>query len=171
MARALNGALIEFPNGIDHRMVMSVEDVFFEFRVARDVDLRYTLRGNAVHISEGIETMISRGNINIVDIQENPAVSPLHHFVEKLPFRHFRDVKFCVAADILDGDGHFKKVAHLADLLSRKACRFESVGHGKEIVRVTPVYTSPTQMVREPRRFRPLHQLLQPPQVLAVWLP
>lgn len=93
-------------------MVVSVEDVFLEFRVAGDVDLGYALRGNTVHVREGIEIMISRGNINIVDIQENPAVSPLRHFVQKLPFRHFRDVKFRVTADILDGDGHFKKVAH-----------------------------------------------------------
>ena len=55
MASALNGTLIEFPHGIEHRMVMSIEDVFLELRMTSDVDLRHALCGHAVYVCEWIE--------------------------------------------------------------------------------------------------------------------
>src|SRR5882724_7513348 len=40
MADALNSALIELPDRIDHRMIVRVENVFAVFGVAGDVNLR-----------------------------------------------------------------------------------------------------------------------------------
>src|SRR5216683_2033289 len=136
MAYALNRAFIELPNGIDHRMVMRIEDVFLEFRMTGDVDLCYALRGHAVYVREWIEVVVPRGNVNIVYIQKDSAIRPLHYFIQELPFGHFRNMKFSVTAHVLDGNGDFEKVPHFADLLSREACRFECVGHRKEVVRV-----------------------------------
>src|ERR1017187_5129239 len=39
-ADQFDGAGIEFPDGIQHRMIVGIENVFFEFGMARDVDLR-----------------------------------------------------------------------------------------------------------------------------------
>src|SRR5260221_9497059 len=60
VAGALDGALIEFPHGIEHRMVMGIEDVFLEFRMAGNVDLRNALRRNAVHIGERVKIVVLR---------------------------------------------------------------------------------------------------------------
>src|SRR5277367_4663223 len=40
VADQFDGAGIEFPDGVQHRMIVGVENVFFEFGMARDVDLR-----------------------------------------------------------------------------------------------------------------------------------
>ena len=85
------------------------------FRVSRDVDLRHALARNAVHIGQGIEIVVLRGHVDVVDIQQNAAVRALHHFAQELPFRHLALVKFGIAAHVLDDDGNLEKVLHLAD--------------------------------------------------------
>ena len=42
---ALDGAGVQFPDGIEHRVIVRVEDVLLKLRVARDVDLRDAFRG------------------------------------------------------------------------------------------------------------------------------
>src|SRR6266852_1959820 len=143
MASALNGTLIEFPHGIQHRMVMGVENVFLEIRMTGNMDLRHTLGGHAVYVREWIEVVIARRNINIVYIQKDSAVRPLHNLVQELPFGHFRNMKFGVTAHVLLGNGDLEKVPHFANLLSREACSFECVGHGKEVVRVASIDAAP----------------------------
>ena len=38
-AREPGGVRVQFPDGIEHRMIVRIEDVFFELRVAGDMDL------------------------------------------------------------------------------------------------------------------------------------
>jgi len=38
-AGALDGALVQFPDGVNDGMVVRVQDIFFKFAVAGDVDL------------------------------------------------------------------------------------------------------------------------------------
>jgi hypothetical protein len=45
MPRTLDGALVELPDGIDHRMVVRVQNVLLEFRMARDMHLRNAICG------------------------------------------------------------------------------------------------------------------------------
>src|SRR6266849_10243668 len=168
MAYALNRAFIELPNGIDHRMVMRIEDVFLEFRMTGDVDLCYALRGHAVYVREWIEVVVPRGNVNIVYIQKDSAIRPLHYFIQELPFGHFRNMKFGVAADVLDGNGDLKKVPHLANLLRGNASRFKGVRHGEQVVCVPSIYAAPAKVVGQPRSLRALHEFLQSAEVFAV---
>ncbi len=170
MASALNGTLIEFPHRIEHRMVMGIEDVFLELRMASNVNLRDALCRHAVYICEWIKIVILRRNVNIIYIQKNSAVSLLHNLIQEFPFGHFRNMKFGITAHVLDSNGDFEKVPHFPNLLSRKARSFKGVGHGKEVVRVTSIDAAPAEVVREPRRICALHQLLQPAEVLAVRL-
>ncbi len=77
MASALDGSFVEFPNGIQHRVVMGIEDVFLEFRMASDVDLRDPLGGDAIYVGERIEIVVTGRNVNIVYVQKNSAIRPL----------------------------------------------------------------------------------------------
>src|SRR5712672_1758716 len=134
----------------------------------RDVNLRHSLRRDAIHVIEGIKTMILRGNVNIVHIQQNPAVRLLDYFVQEFPLSHFRNVKLRVTAHIFDRHRNFQIVAHLAHFLRRQLRRFKRVRHGQQIVRISTVHAAPTKMIRKPRRLRPLDQFLQSPQMFAV---
>ena len=104
--------------------------------------------------------MILRGDVNVVHVEQNAAVGALDHFVQKFPLRHFRDVKLRVAAHVLDGDGNFQKIAHLANFLRRDSRGLKGVGHGQQIVRVAPVDAAPAKMIGKPGRFGALDQAL-----------
>ena len=110
-----DGVLVKLPDRIDHRMVVRVENVFLIFGMAGDVKLGHALRRNGVQIIERIETVVARGDIDIIDIQQDAAIGPLHHFGQKFPLGHFRNMKLRVAADVFHRDGHFQKIARLAD--------------------------------------------------------
>ena len=82
-------------------MIVSVENIFLETRVAGDMNLRDTFRGNRVNVNRWIEAMILRRNVNIVDVQEYAAIGTLDNFVQELPLRHLRLVEFRIAADVV----------------------------------------------------------------------
>src|SRR6202050_5235920 len=57
---AFNGARVQFPYGINHGVIVSVQNVFPILRMFGDMNLRHALGGNTVHVGERIETMILR---------------------------------------------------------------------------------------------------------------
>ena len=79
------------------------------------MNLRHALGGNAVDVFVRIEVVILRADIDVVHVEQNAAVGALDHFVQKLPFGHLRVMKLGIAADILDRDGDFDEIAHLAN--------------------------------------------------------
>src|SRR5437588_3400753 len=60
VANALNGAIVQFPNRVDDRMIVSIENIFFVFGMASDVNLGDAFGGDAVYIFEGVETVVLR---------------------------------------------------------------------------------------------------------------
>ena len=157
MADLLNGAVIQLPNRIDHRMIVGVENIFFVFRVPGDVDLRDSFGGNTVHVFERVKAVILRRDVNVVHIEQNSTIRAFHDFVQKFPFRHFRNVKFGVATHVFHCNRYFQKIAHLADFLRRLLCGFKRIRHGKQVVRVSPIDASPAQVIGNPRSLGPLH--------------
>src|SRR5260370_18206363 len=133
--------------------------------MAGDMNLRHPVRGDAVDIRQGIKTVVSGGNIDVVDVQENSAVGPFHDFVQELPFGHFRHMVFGIAADILNGDRDFEKIPDLSYLLCRDLGRFKSVWHRKQAMGISPVHAAPPEMIRHPRRAGWLDALLNPAQI------
>src|SRR5258708_30499916 len=77
---------------------------------------------------------------------------------------------FSITADVFDGDRDFEKVPDLPNLLCRKPGRFKRVWHREQIMGISSIHAAPAEVVGEPWSVRTLHQLLQPPEVLAVWL-
>ena len=119
VADAVDGAIVEFPDGIDHRVIVSVQDIFAIFGMAGDVNLRDAMRGDAVDVDGGIETVILRRDVDIIDVEQDAAIGALDDFVEEFPLGHFGDVKFGVAADVFDDNGNFQEIAGFADFLRR----------------------------------------------------
>src|ERR1039458_2393396 len=65
-ATALDGTRVELPDGIDHGMVVGVENVLLIPRVSYDMHLRDAVRGHCIDIFHGIELVVHRGYINVV---------------------------------------------------------------------------------------------------------
>ena len=55
-----DGVGVELPYGIQDGVIMRIEDVFFEFRMASDMDLRHVMMRDIIQIVIGIELMIFR---------------------------------------------------------------------------------------------------------------
>src|SRR5271169_5462131 len=68
------GVLVEFPDRIDDRMVVRVEDIFAIAAVAGDVKLGHALGGDVVDIFHGIEPVVAGGDVDIIDIEQNAAI-------------------------------------------------------------------------------------------------
>src|SRR5260370_11641422 len=77
-------------------------------------------------------------------------------------------MEFCIAADVLDGYRHFDKILNLAYLFGGNARSFEGVGHGKQIMGIATIHTTPAKVVSEPGSIGPAHELFQTPKVFAV---
>src|SRR5271155_3702665 len=73
-AATLDGAGVEVPDGIDGGVVVSVEDVLLEPGVAGDVDLGDALGRDGVDVVKGVEGVVLRGDVDVVDVEEDAAV-------------------------------------------------------------------------------------------------
>ncbi len=60
LADPFDGVGVKLPDRIEHRMIVGIENVFLELRMARDVDLPDTMMRNVVQVFVGIEVMILR---------------------------------------------------------------------------------------------------------------
>src|SRR5258707_4401686 len=166
---AFNRTRIEFPDRINHRMVMRIQNVLFKLGVPRDMDLRHALCRNTIYVIMGIEIVVSGRHINIVDVQEDAAIRQFHHFGKKLPLRHLRNVEFGITAYVLHSNRYLKKVPHFTNFLCGEAGSLEGIGHGQQVVTVGPIDAAPAQMVSQPRCLCAPDQRLQSPPMLAIW--
>lgn len=167
-AYALDGSCVEMPDGVEHGMIVGVEDVLFELRVSGDVDLSDALGGDAVDVVEGVEAVVLRGDVDVVDVEQDAAVGGFDDFIEELPLGHLGLVKLGVAADVFDGDGDLEEVLDLANAGGRGLDRFESVGHREEVVGVTSVDAAPAEVIGEPGSFGAAGEGLEALEVFAV---
>ena len=130
-------------------MIVRVEDIFFVFAVAGDVHLADAMVGDLVQVIVGVESVVFAGDVDVVDVQQNSAVGQFDHFGQELPFGHFRDVEFGIAADIFHDDGDFQKILHFPDPAGGVFGGGESVGHREKIMGVGSIDASPAKMIGE----------------------
>ena len=102
--------------------------------------------------------MIHRADVDVVDVEQDSAVSPLRNRGQELPFRHRRVPVGQIAGHVLDQDLAAQPILHLADPSGRKLQRFLRIWQRKQVVRVMTADRAPTKMVRNPSRLKPLDQ-------------
>ena len=88
-ADEFHGVRVHFPNRIEHRMIVRIENVFLELRMAGDVDLPDAMVRHVVQIIVGIEVVVLRRDVNVVHIEQNSAVGALDHFAQRIPTPSF----------------------------------------------------------------------------------
>src|ERR1700722_18784539 len=133
-----------------------------------DMNLRHAVGRNTIYICKRVEVVILRRHVNVVYIEQNAAIRPLHHFIQKLPLGHFRNVKLRIAAHVFNHYRSLDKIPHFANFLRRDARRFECVRHRQQIMRVAAIDATPAEMIRNPRGLGAFYQVLQSLQVLAI---
>ena len=81
VADAFDGAGVKLPDRIDDGVVVGIQNIFAVFRMAGDVNLGDALGRHAVHVSERIEAVVLRRNVDIVDVKKNAAVGAFDDFI------------------------------------------------------------------------------------------
>ena len=133
-AAFLQGEVEHFPDGVEHGVVVGVEDVLFKFGMAGDVELADAVVRDITEVFVGIEVVVLGGDVDVVDVEEDAAVGLFDDFGEELPFGHFGNVVLGVAGDVFDAHGDFQKIADFADALGGEFGGFLGVGEREQVV-------------------------------------
>src|ERR1700746_1920625 len=163
-----DGVRIHLPNWIEYRMIVSIEDVFLEFRVAGDMNLADAMVRHIIEVFVGIEIVVPGRDVDVIYVEKNSAVGQLGYLRQKFPFRHLGRVEFRVTAYVFNADRNFEKIARLPNIRCCCARGSKSIWHRQKIMSVTPIHAAPTQIVTEPRRVSAFAQTLNFFQMLAI---
>ena len=68
-----NGLGVKLPHGIEHRVIVRIQNVFFELGMTGNMDLADPMMRNVVQIIVRIKTVVLRRNVDVIDIEQNPA--------------------------------------------------------------------------------------------------
>ncbi len=88
-ANEFDGVGIHLPYRVENGMIVRIEKVLFELRVARNMDLPDPMMRNVVEVVVRVEVVVFRRDVNVVYVQQYPAVGQFDHFAQELPLRHF----------------------------------------------------------------------------------
>ena len=80
VAAEFDGVGVHFPNRIEYRMIVRIQDVFLELGVAGDVNLPDTMVRDVVQVIVRIETMVFGRDIDVINVQKNSAVGQFRDF-------------------------------------------------------------------------------------------
>src|SRR6202007_698563 len=108
----------EPPPRNEQGMIVRVQNVFLELGMTRDENLANAMMWHVVQVLVGIERVVLGRNINVIDVEKDPAIRPLYDFAQEFPFCHFRGVEFRVAADVFNTNRNLKEIARFANVLS-----------------------------------------------------
>ena len=112
-------------------MIVGVQRVLFELRMAGNMNLRNTVGVNRIDVFHRVETMVLRRDVDIVHVQQYAAVGGVDNLVKNLLLGHLGLVKLGVAADVFNRNGYLEELLHFANTCSRCAHSLESVGQRK----------------------------------------
>lgn len=116
----------------------------------------------------GGEAMIEGADIDIVHVEQEPAIGAPRHLADKLPLRHLRATEGDVARHVLQGETAAEEVLDMTDTVNDVIQRLRGVRHGQEVVQVHAVNAGPAQMIGNPFRVHALRKVFQPAQIVHV---
>ena len=108
-AETLEGLDIEIPDILAHGMVVGVDDMGAHMAVAGHVELHHAVSRNAVEEGHGIIAMVEGADIDVVDVEQQPAAGAARQFGEEFPLGHLGIVELDIGRDVLQHDGAAEK--------------------------------------------------------------
>ena len=112
--------------------------------------------------------MVEGADIDIVDVEQQPASGAARQLGQKFPFRHFGIVELDVGRDVLEHDGAAEEILHQLHAADDVVERFAGVWDRQQIVQVLAVHAGPAQMVGDPFRLDALGEVFQALQIFEI---
>ena len=159
---------IEFPDRIDHVIVVGVDDVRLAIGMAGQMKLHDPLVGNRANVLDRIEVVVHARHINVVHVEQQAAIRVGRHASEEFPLGHGRTDKTDVRAGILQDQRTLEKILHDADPLDNVPQRRLVERHRQQVVGVDAGHAGPTDVVRNPIGLNRVGQPLELRQVAEI---
>ena len=115
-----------------------------------------------IHVVHRIEAVVLRGDIDVIDIEQNAAVGSMNNLVEELPFGHLRIRETrhsCLRFRRRPGSPGSPAPGGYA--LRRDTHGFKRIWERQKIVGIAAIDTSPAEMIGEPGSFGAFCKLLR----------
>ena len=149
-------------------MIVGVDDVRAHMAVAGHVKLHDPICRNSVEEGQRIVTVVEGADIDVVDVEQQPASGAARQLGQEFPFRHFGIVELDIGRDILEHDGAAKEVLHQFHPADDVIERFLCVRDRQQIMQVLAVHARPAQMIRNPFRLGAPREVFQPLQIFEI---
>ena len=156
---------IEFPDRIDHVVVVRVDDVRLAVGVAGQMKLHDPLVRNRANVLDRVEVVVHARHVDVVHVEQQAAVGVGRHAGEKLPLGHGRADKADVGAGVFQDQRPLEKILHDADPLDDVPQRRFVERHRQQVVSVDAGHAGPTDVVRNPAGFDRVGQSFELGQV------
>ncbi len=128
--RETYGMGIEIPDLVPDGLIMGVDHDVSLVGVAGEMKLRDLLPGNVFEVNSWIETVVSRANVDVVDVEQKPTARADHDLAQKLGFCHFTFLELYVRRDVLDHQRPSKAILYGLNSRDDMIYGFASVGKG-----------------------------------------
>ena len=139
--------------------------------VAGEMNLPNALARHSAKVVEGVEAVVVGADVDVVDVQQDPAVGPLGDGGQKLPLRDARVGVGHVARHVLEQDPPAKVVLHPAHPAGDVRDRLLGVRQRQQVMQVAAVDAGPAQVIRDPFRLDPAGEPFQAREVVEVeWI-
>src|SRR5216683_7498654 len=127
----------------------------------REMILPDALGRHGVDIVVRIKSMVERAHENIVDVEQDSAVSLFSYRRNKFPLGHRRIGKRHVAGNVFDQYWSLERFLNLPNPRDDMTNRLFRVRQREQIVQIAPADAGPAEMVRDPRRFEATCKIAQ----------
>jgi hypothetical protein len=132
------------------------------------MELDDAIRRDAVEERARVVAVIEGADVDVVDVEQEPAAGTARELGDELPLHHFRLTELHVGGDVLQAQLAAEPLLHVVDARDDMIEGLARIGDGQEIVQVHAVHTGPAQMIGDPLRLRALGELVEPVEIILV---
>ena len=132
------------------------------------MNLGDSFRGHGRDEPIGIEAVVGRVDVDIIDVEQQLAAGAPHQRGDELPFGNRRIGERQVRRDVFDGDFTADALLQLGNTRACERKRLLGVGQRQQVVQVPPADSAPAQMLGDERGLDPFDQRLELCDVRAI---
>ena len=162
------GGAVQLPDRIDDVIVVGVDQMGGVVAVAGEVELDDPLVGQRPDEPVGVHVVVEARHVDVVDVEEQPAVRLLGQAGDELPLVHGRILEGNVGAGVLQHERALQEVLDGSDALHHVAQGLLGERHRQQVVGVAAEHARPAEVVGDPMGLDLLRQPLELAQILEI---
>ena len=111
--------------------------------MAGEVELHHPVGRNAIHEHLGVVAVIEGTNVDVVDVEQQPAAGALGHLGDELPLGHFGGLEFDIGRNVFKAERAAQALLYIMHARDDMIEGFARVGKRQKIVQIDAVNPGP----------------------------